>query len=119
MNEKIVLTGSPMSTQHIYGQRWRIRYMKKKAKDLKDKYILEVQQQRRWKKCIETPVVIDVKIYFWDKRKRDWDNYHKLAIDSLEWIVIQDDVLILKATVEKLYDKGCPRYEITISDYVK
>ena len=53
-------------------------------------------------------------MYFGDKRKRDWDNYHKIAIDSLDGIVLKDDVLVEQAIVTKYYDKENPRYEITI-----
>lgn len=53
-------------------------------------------------------------MYFGDKRKRDRDNYHKIAIDSLDGIVLKDDVLIEQAMVTKYYDKENPRYKIWI-----
>lgn len=88
--------------------------MKKKAKLLKESYILQTQQQRKWKPCIEKPVRIVMDLYFWDKRKRDWDNYNKLLMDALEWIVFVDDVLIEDWRVRKHYDKENPRAEIEI-----
>jgi len=87
--------------------------MKADAKKLKADYISQAKDQR-WQRCIETPVSIDIRMYFGDRRKRDRDNYHKIAIDSLSGIVFADDVLIEEARVEKLYDKNNPRYEITI-----
>ena len=110
----IVLKWHPLSVQHIYGQRGRIRYMKKNAKLMKADYISQIIQQYSWE-TIETPVSIVVEIYFWDRRKRDWDNYHKLSMDSLEWTVLVNDNQIRKALVELYYDKENPRIEIDIS----
>jgi len=111
---KIVLLWNPMSTQHIYWQRGRIRYMKADAKKLKESYIRQVKEQRGNQSIITDPVEIEIDIYFWDKRKRDRDNYHKICIDSLDGIVLEDDVLIQKATVIKHYDKENPRYEMKV-----
>lgn len=111
---KIVLKWNPMSTQNIYGQRGKIRYMKKDAKLLKESYIRQIHKQRDNRGLITDEVEIKIDIYFWDKRKRDRDNYHKIAIDSLDGIVLQDDVLIQKATVCKYYDKENPRYEVEL-----
>lgn len=44
---------------------------------------------------------IDIKLYFKDKRKRDVDNYLKAIFDCLTGVVIEDDSLIKKCTVEK------------------
>jgi len=111
----IVLKWKPMSTQHCYGQRWKIRYMKKEAKDLKSNYIHQINQQYVWKP-LEKQVFTMIKIYFWDRRKRDWDNYHKLSMDSLEWTVLVNDNQIRKSLVELDYDKEDPRIEIWIYD---
>ena len=110
---KIILTWNPLSTQSIYWHHWSVKFMKKEAKILKLSYIDQVNQEYK-RKVIDHNVSIVINIYFSDKRKRDWDNYHKIAIDSLCWIVLQDDVLIQSATVNKHYDKENPRYEIDI-----
>lgn len=114
MYKEITLLWNPMSTQHIYGQSGRIRYMKADAKKLKADYIRQATEQWWDDEIIATPVSIVVKMYFWDKRKRDRDNYHKIAIDSLVGIVMVDDELIESASVQKWYDKEHPRYEIAI-----
>jgi len=113
--DTLILRWSPLSTQHIYWQRWRIRYMKAEAKKLKTFYIWEIKKYYHWKNTIETPVAIDIKIYFWDRRRRDWDNYHKITMDALEWIIIEDDSLICDARVRKYLDKENPRTEIQFS----
>jgi len=112
---RIVLQWRPLSTQHIYWQRGRIRYMKKEAKLLKASYIEQARSQYAWK-CLETPLSVEIKIYFWDRRKRDWDNYHKLTMDALEWILYKDDSQIQIALVTKAYDKENP---CTVLDFIE
>lgn len=91
--------------------------MTKKAKDRKKQYQLEAKSQ--WKKNpLTTDTFIDIILYFGDKRKRDWDNFHKLSMDSLEGIVLQDDAQIQEATVHKEYDKENPRIEIFIHSWL-
>jgi len=89
--------------------------MKREAKDLKANYIRQINQQYVWKP-LEKQVFTMIKIYFWDRRKRDWDNYHKLSMDSLEWTVLVNDNQIRKALVELDYDKENPRIEIWVYD---
>lgn len=88
--------------------------MKKEAKELKNSYILQTRLQYKWKP-LQWPIEIGIKIYFWDKRVRDWDNYHKLSMDALTGIIFDDDSQIKKATVEIMeIDKFNPRIELTI-----
>lgn len=118
MTDKIILKGNPMSTQHIYGQSGRIRYMKADAKKLKESYVRQAREQWWDNECISKDIAVYIDIYFGDKRKRDRDNYHKIAMDSLCSIVIDDDQQIQKAIVTKWYDKNNPRYEITIKYFI-
>lgn len=111
----IILEGKPISTQHIYGQRGKIRYMKKEGKELKESYQWQVKSQ--WKKpMIEGDCEVEIDLYFGDRRRRDWDNWHKLTMDALEGIVIKDDSQIQRAIVNKKYDKSNPRVEIKINE---
>ncbi len=87
--------------------------MSKAGKDLIRSYKEQISREYKWE-LIEWDIEIWIKIYFWDKRKRDRDNYHKITMDCLSWSIIKDDVQIIKATVEKWYDKENPRYEIFI-----
>ena len=110
----IVLKGNPKSTQHCYGQRGKIRYMKKDARMLKEDYAKQAVEQ--WgDDPIDCPLKLKIDLYFGDKRIRDWDNWHKLSMDALTGIVWADDSQIQKATVEKFYSKENPRIEIKIN----
>lgn len=56
--------------------------MKKDAKLLKDSYILQARIQYKGKP-LKTLLSAYICIYFKDNRVRDWDNWHKISMDSL------------------------------------
>ena len=111
---RIVLKGQPRSTQSLYGQSGKVRYMKQWAKDLKEDYQWQVKQQYKGE-LLKDDLAIDVVIYYGNKRKYDWDNVHKLTQDSLEGLVFEDDAQIQEAHVIKDYDKEDPRVEYYIN----
>ena len=114
---KITLLWKPKSTQHLYWWRWRIKFMKKDAKELKADYIQQIMEQYKGE-ILEGSLEMDIKLYFNDKRRRDFDNYHKISIDSLSWTVMKDDVQIIKAVIQKYLDRENPRIEFIIKDFV-
>jgi len=109
----ITLEGNPISTQHAYANGNGRRFLTTKARALKEDYQWQVKQQ--WDNgMLEGDLSVDIILYFGDERKRDFDNFHKLSIDSLEGIVFKDDAQITEATVIKAIDKKRPRIEIRI-----
>ena len=114
---KITLLGKPRSTNGIYKNAvikgFVHRYMSNEGKALKESYQWQAKQQYKGK-LIEGNIEVFIILYFGDKRKNDWDNFHKLSIDALTGIVWRDDSQIIKATVLKLYDKDKPRINIDI-----
>jgi Holliday junction resolvase RusA-like endonuclease len=114
-DHKIILLWQPISTNSLYRAHWSIVYMTKKGKDLKKSYIKQATEQYKGDPLTQS-LEISIDIYFWTKRKSDRDNYHKLSMDSLEWILYENDNQIQKATVTKRYDKHNPRIEIYITD---
>lgn len=114
---KIILKGSPLSTQHLYkytcAKGFPHMYMSKEGTARKEQYQWEAKSQ--WKgDIIYKSVEINVKLYFKDKTKRDIDNFNKILFDSLTGIVWFDDTQVKKMTIEKDYDKKDPRIEIEI-----
>ena len=108
---RINLHWAPKSTQNAYSANWSRRFMKKVAKELKRSYEWQAREQydsyvHKWN------WYGIVKLFFWDRRRRDWDNYHKLSMDSLEWILYADDTQLQEMIVEKHYDKENPRIEL-------
>ena len=90
--------------------------MKKEAKELKDSYILQARMQYKGE-VLKTTLSVYIRIYFGDNRVRDWDNFHKMSMDALTWIVYEDDSQIKLATIEIMQiDKKNPRIEIIIKE---
>lgn len=86
--------------------------MKKEAKDLKSAYILQARYQYKGKP-LNTLLSAYIRLYFWDKRIRDIDNFHKLSLDSLSGVVFEDDKQIKLMTIEIMEsDKTNPRIEL-------
>jgi len=109
----LTLKGQPLSTQTCYRFTSRGGYMTSKCKSLKEAYQWQIKQQ--WRQLIlEDELELDVTIYFKDKRRRDWDNFHKLSMDAMEGIVFKDDSQIKDAHVHMRYDKENPRIDIKI-----
>lgn len=86
----IVFPCQPLSTQHCYGQKGKIRYMLTKAKEMKMFYKLRIKNQYKGP-IIEEELIMYCRIYFQDHRVRDHDNYGKLLNDSLTGSLIKDD----------------------------
>lgn len=113
----IILKWNPISTQNAYWQHWKIRYMKEDAKQTKNSYILQARCQYKGKP-LKTLLSAYIRIYFKDKRVRDWDNWHKISFDALTWILYYDDKQIKLSTVDIVdwYDKDNPRIELYFDD---
>lgn len=113
MKHKITLVWQVMSNQHIYGQKWKMKYMKSDAKQLK--MVWQILAKRQWHEVpISKNVKLDITYYHKDKVRRDIDNYWKIVLDSLTGIVYEDDVQITEMKLTKKIDKENPRVEIII-----
>jgi crossover junction endodeoxyribonuclease RusA len=113
----ITLLGSPQSTNNIYRSvcigRFPRVYMTHEGVALKESY--QWQAKSQWKDGImEGVLMIEIKLFFKDKRKHDIDNYGKILLDSLTDICYADDSQIEQMIVTKLLDKDNPRIEIEI-----
>ena len=110
----LILKWIPISTQHAYWQSGKIRYMTKDAKSLKSAYILQSRMQYKGE-VLKDSLSTYIRLYFADKRVRDIDNYGKLLLDSLTWIIYEDDKQIKLMTIQICDpDKTNPRIEIII-----
>jgi len=116
---KIILTGNPISTNHLYryscAGRFPTMYMTKRGKERKEQYQWEARSQYDGEP-LESAISAQIKLYFGTKRKVDIDNFGKILWDSMEGIVFENDNQIQKATVEKFYDKDFPRIEVVIKE---
>lgn len=88
--------------------------MRKEAKELKESYVKQANEQY-WCELLTWDLSVTIELYFWDKRKRDWDNWHKLTMDALTGVVWEDDSQIKSAHIYiRGIDKENPRIEVTI-----
>jgi len=85
---------------------------------LKELYQLEAQNQYKGKVML-IDLDMEIILFFKDRRRRDVDNYNKLALDSLEGIVYENDEQVQKLTVEKRISVEDPRIEIKINKIKK
>lgn len=117
----ITLLGKPYSTSSIYRSICRGKfpcvYLTDKGKYLKESYMWQAKSQ--WKnKPLTTQLKVNIITYHGNKRKNDWDNFHKLSMDALTGIVYEDDSQIQEAFVKKAYSKENPRIEISIEELI-
>lgn len=89
-------------------------YMTHEGKALKQEFKEAAEKQWKGDALAADDIQIEVNFYFKDKRRRDWDNYHKILMDALTGIVWLDDSQIFRATVTKYVDKDDPRTEIYV-----
>jgi len=61
------------------------------------------------------PVVLNVRCYFPDARRRDGDNVLKSVQDALNGFVYVDDYQVHRAAVEHCIDREHPRTEVTVT----
>lgn len=112
---KLILSGEPKSTQHIYkascqGNFTRV-YMTAEGKALKEQYQWEAKSQ--WREAPLTgDIEVSITLYFGTKRRVDIDNFNKLSLDALTGIVYEDDSQIARLHIARAYDKARPRIEI-------
>ena len=110
---KIILTGTPPSTQHIYRHKGFRVYMTREGMDKKEQYQWEIKAQYK-KSLITKKFGLIMEFYFPDDRKRDLDNFNKLILDSGAGIAWEDDDLISEMHLYKFVDKKNPRVELEI-----
>jgi Holliday junction resolvase RusA-like endonuclease len=114
---KLVLSGEPKSTQHIYRSTCRggfsTTYMTAEGKALKQQYQWEAKSH--WKgKPLEGDISVSITLYFGTKRRADLDNFNKLSLDALTGIAYEDDSQIAELHLHRCYDKHRPRIEVDV-----
>jgi len=108
MQKTILLNGKLCSTNTLYRFSRYGMYMTKNGQETKTSYQKQASAQWREKPIEHDHIELVINLFFNDKRRRDWDNYHKISGDALNGIVYKDDCQIHKATVTKNYTSGEP-----------
>ncbi len=120
----LTFTTLPLSTNALYISSGGRRFLTSKARDNKDAIGWEARAQYRGKP-LSGPLVVEIALYWPDKRRHDVDNI-KALLDALTGILWEDDSQISTLNLSKRYgdapgihiriepDTGLPRMEVTI-----
>lgn len=114
----------PPSVNHAYRRVWmgrgEKRYLADKLTDEAEGWMEEtawkaVQAARRggWRCTTGEKVVVELRVFWPDARRRDIHNLHKLVADSLEGVVYTDDRYALLRDMDFGIDRARPRLELT------
>lgn len=67
-------------------------------------------------KVLTEPIILNVRLFFKDKRRRDIDNYNKGIYDAMTGVIYKDDSQIIKSTTEKIIGCGFEKVEIEVEE---
>ena len=114
---KIILLGKPVSVNALYSRSKHGVFIKKKFAEQKKDWQMTALAERNKNKIFapltgRLDVVAD--IFFTNESIADLDNVCKLALDSLNKIIWEDDKQIYTLCLRKYEDKKNPRIEISI-----
>lgn len=119
----ITLKGDPVPFARA-GRNGKITYTPKKQKDFMDALGYAAKASMGAQKLFSCPLTINYTAYFQRAKSNkdifmtktpDIDNMVKIALDSLNKIVFEDDRLVVDLKASKKYTDTNPRIEITIS----
>lgn len=109
---EFTVEGTPVSVNHMYHSRGKIRFLCKEGKQYKEKVANIV------KALVTIPtsknLLVEITFYFGDNRRRDVSNYEKGILDSMIKIVYDDDSQIQTLILHKQIDKENPRVDVQI-----
>ena len=115
---EILLTIPPVpSVNHLYFNCHGRRAMTSQGKDYKVnlKYLAICERQNQgWTPTVGKKVVMEFRIYWPDKRRRDADNVIKIVQDSFSGILYDDDKFVLPRIMDWDLGPCYPRVEIKI-----
>lgn len=112
---KLTIFKAPISTNHAYGSRGKIRYLSKAGKEYKI-YAKQLAIDSKIPKMEGDEIFLSITNYFPDNRRRDAANYEKLISDSFIGVFYDDDSQIRTIKLSKSVDKNNPRTEIIITN---
>jgi crossover junction endodeoxyribonuclease RusA len=114
MNINFTIPGKPLSTNHMYGQHGKRRFMYKEGKEYKEK-VIKIVKELNPKLLESNDLSIHIKYYFPDNRRRDCSNYEKGLLDALSGLLYKDDSQLQRVILEKFIDKDNARTEVKLN----
>lgn len=113
----LTIAGNPPSVNHIYRNvSVDRRVVTEAGKVWRTLVQIDAKAEMRKQGWQMTPagekVVVEIRVFWPTKRKRDVENIGKLLWDSLEGIVFENDQWLLPRYMDFDYDKQNPRVEL-------
>lgn len=71
-------------------------------------------RKQHWQYSVNEKLVMELKAYWPDRRRRDMSNMHKLLPDTLEKVLYDDDKWLLIRDIDFEVDRQNPRVEIVL-----
>jgi Holliday junction resolvase RusA-like endonuclease len=103
----------PPSVNHCYGRaRWGV-YLKKDAKLWKKSAVEIISAAMTGHRKIPGKVIVEITIFWENRRRRDSDNLLKLTLDSMGGVVFKDDHVALPRIMDFSVDQERPRIEVS------
>lgn len=108
---KIILP-LPPSVNHCYIQTPQGSALTAKARDWKELAAWEARTTLKgWRVC-DQKVILEIWVFWADRRRRDTDNLLKLLQDALKGVVYTDDYWALPRVMDWQIDNKRPRIEV-------
>jgi crossover junction endodeoxyribonuclease RusA len=118
MNEIFLTLPSVPSLNHVYRNvRINLRIITPIGKAWKEevKWIaISERLKQKWQISHSEKIVMELQIFWPDKRRRDADNCLKLLSDTLEGVLYEDDRWVLPRVLNWDVDKENPRVEVKL-----
>ena len=109
-----ILSGEPLSTNHIYKPCNKGIVMTREGKDMKEDYQWQIKSQYVGGKPVPGNATVTIRLHFATRRVKDIDNYNKLILDSFTGLVWEDDGQIQELTISKHFTTIGPRAEVIV-----
>ena len=114
VNMKFKINIRPLSYyQYLKHNRYR-KYITDKGRKYKEILQVEFRKVMEEMEIIQGEVVMEIDLFFDNKRCNDVDNYAKCILDCMNGVVFLDDRQIIDLHIKKFYDKENPRIVIRI-----
>lgn len=106
--------GIPPSVGHCYWHRGNGKILTDEARDWKETTSFHAQLFQGKRPRIQGKAIVEITVFWKNKRRRDCDNLLKLTLDALKGICFEDDCMALPRFMDFSIDKERPRIEVKI-----
>ncbi len=114
VNMKFKINIRPLSYYQYLKQNRHRKYITDEGRKYKETLQAEFKKVMEEMEIIQGEVVMEIDLFFDNKRKNDLDNFCKPILDCMSDVIFLDDRQIIDLHIKKFYDKENPRIVIRI-----